>query len=279
MSEEDLFNWTDLPKEIEDDFISIRGDYDYPLYLSEKEEWINYKNIENKENKIKVYGPFLICELNRFVPYLEGKNIKFHPLNMPYIRIGKINIMGFVVCNSEDAKCYRYQVDDGTGTITIFYDKKFFAKSVALRRKIDKKYYNLSNNVKENIKILKNQKCPKKFPNPRPKFFYPPNTSIHDIAIFEYNWSLETNNGTLGEEIQRCNYIHALGYCTLDFLHKNKPKTEITFTDISHAKINFIATKIMCLTEQQYNKKLLSWIYNNVRKRYDEHLNESFSKS
>lgn len=60
-------------------------------------------------DKIKVYGPFLICELNRFVPYLEGKNIKFHPLNMPYIRIGKINIMGFVVCNSEDAKCYRYQ--------------------------------------------------------------------------------------------------------------------------------------------------------------------------
>lgn len=89
---------------------------------------------------------------------------------------------------------------------------------------------------------------------------------------------METNNGTLGEEIQRCNYIHALGYCTLDFL-QNKPKTEITFTDISHAKINFIATKIMCLTEQQYNKKLLSWIYNNVRKRYDEHLNESFSKS
>lgn len=84
--------------------------------------------------------------------------------------------------------CKKYfLVDDGTGTITIFYDKKFFAKSVALRRKIDKKYYNLSNNVKENIKILKNQKCPKKFPNPRPKFFYPPNTSIHDIAVSKKN--------------------------------------------------------------------------------------------
>lgn len=80
--------------------------------------------------------------------------------------------------------CKKYfLVDDGTGTITIFYDKKYFAKSVTQRRMIDKKYYNLSSNIKESMKILKNQKCPKKFPNPRPKFFYPPNTSIHDMAV------------------------------------------------------------------------------------------------
>lgn len=41
------------------------------------------------------------------------------------------------------------------------------------------------------MKILKNQKCPKKFPNPRPKFFYPPNTSIRDMAVSMKNlfWS------------------------------------------------------------------------------------------
>lgn len=53
--------------------------------------------------------PFVIMELNRFVPYFEGTYVKFHPLNMPYIKIGKIEIMGFVVGVSEDAKYYQYQ--------------------------------------------------------------------------------------------------------------------------------------------------------------------------
>lgn len=53
--------------------------------------------------------PFLIMELNRFVPYLEDKCVKFHPLNMPYIKIGKIEIMGFVISVSEDIRFYEYQ--------------------------------------------------------------------------------------------------------------------------------------------------------------------------
>lgn len=48
-------------------------------------------------------------ELNRFVPFLENNCVKFHPLNMPNIRIGKIEIIGFVVSVNEDARCYQYQ--------------------------------------------------------------------------------------------------------------------------------------------------------------------------
>lgn len=37
-------NWTDLPKEINEDFVSYKGDYDFPQYLSDEKEWVNFKH-------------------------------------------------------------------------------------------------------------------------------------------------------------------------------------------------------------------------------------------
>lgn len=33
------------------------------------------------------------------------------------------------------------------------------------------------------IKLLQNQTCPKRFPDPRPKFNYPDDASIRDMAV------------------------------------------------------------------------------------------------
>ncbi|OAD53062.1 hypothetical protein WN48_10864 [Eufriesea mexicana] len=217
--------------------------------------------------RIIVGEPFLIMELNRFVPYLEGTHVKFHPLNMPNIKIGKIEIMGFVVGVSEIANFYEYQIDDGTGTITIFYDKQHFQKTIWQRQEIDKKYNTYVKNI--DIKVLKFQELPKRMVKPRPKFNYPDGTNKHDIAILEHNWALETNNGKLGKKVKRCEYIHAVGYCTLDFLNRQKPTEEITFSDLSNAKLNFLANEVTNLSEHQYNEKFISWMKTVVRRRYD----------
>ncbi|CAL7952363.1 unnamed protein product [Xylocopa violacea] len=267
----DLLSWTDLPEKIEPHFVSRKGDYDYPLYLSEKEEWVHVKKM-NYKGTIKISEPFLIMELNRFVPYMENKYVKFHPLNMPNVKVGKIEIVGFVIRVSEDIKFYRYQVDDGTGSITVFYDKKQFATTIKERKMIDAKYKNNAKSI--NIKELKCQKCPNNYVNPRPNFEYPDGTNIRDILIYENNWSLETHNGTLGTEVKRCAYVHAVGYCTIDFLYGKRPTEEITFKDLINSKLNFLATRVTCISDGEYNKKLLMWINTSVRRRYDEHPNE-----
>ena len=269
-------NWTDLPKEINEDFVSYKGDYDFPQYLSDEKEWVNFKH-KNVEDNIEIFEPFLIMELYRFIPYFEGKHVKFHPLNMPYIKIRKIEIVGFVIDVTEDPKYYEYHVDDGTGNIIIYYEKEDFKRAALRRKKIDTKYNKCAKNI--DIKSLKTQKCPKHLPNPRPKFIYSPETSISDIAIFEHNWSLETNNGTLGRKLKRCAHVHAVGYCTFDFMYTKKSSEEITCEDLFNAKLYFLANRITCISEHKYNKILLLWINTVVRRRYDENLNEAASSS
>lgn len=40
--------------------------------------------------------PMLIMELYRLVPYKEDRYIHFHPFNMPYIKVRKIELVGIV---------------------------------------------------------------------------------------------------------------------------------------------------------------------------------------
>lgn len=261
--------WTDLPKEIGQDFVSITGDYDYPLYISEKEEWVNYKHIKGG---IVVMGPMLIMELNRLVPFLAGDYVQFHVLNMPHVKIKKIEIIGFVVAVSENVRCYMYQVDDGTGSITINYDRKHFDQENLKRKAIDEKYLGHARNI--NSLCLKGQECPKRSPDPRPQFNYPVGTSQRDMAILEHKWSLETKNGLLGEQVKLRDYVHAVGYCMLDLMFAQRPREEITFEHLSNSKISFMATKVTRIEEHEYNAKMYSWLYKVVRKRYDEDPNK-----
>nr|XP_012145455.1 PREDICTED: uncharacterized protein LOC105663083 isoform X1 [Megachile rotundata] len=286
-------HWTILPKGMTHDFISIDGDYDFPFYISEKEEWVNYKYLEKNKGKVIISEPCLIMELHRLVPYLENGSVKFHPLNMPYIKIGKIEIVGFVLNILEDEKYYEYQVDDGTGIISIFYDKTRFNLNSRKRWNIDYKYKKYATNI--NIKLLDKQKYPLKFPSPRPNFNYSPSRSEHEKAVsekkfflyilykkngtiyflqlLEHRWSLETNNGLLGKEVARYDYVYAVGYCTLDFCYQKKSRKEITFEDLSSTKLTFYATKVTCISEFEYNAKLQSWLHTIIQKRYNETLN------
>ncbi|XP_076686568.1 uncharacterized protein LOC143378614 [Andrena cerasifolii] len=261
--------WVTLPKGMDSSFVSHKGDYDFPFYLSEKEEWINFKKFKNLKGKVTICEPFLIMELNRFVPYLEDKCVKFHPLNMPYIKIGKIEIMGFVVSVSEDTRFYEYQVDDGTGIMTLFFERNQFDINRQMRAKIDEKYRSSAENI--NVEQLRYKDCPNSFPHPRPRFSYPAETSIRDMAIFEHNWWLETNKGSLGEPVKRNCYVHAIGYCTLDFMFSGRPRDEITFRHLAAAKLTFLANKVTRVDEREYNTKLRLWLSTVVRRRYDEH--------
>ncbi|XP_033338896.2 uncharacterized protein LOC117227607 [Megalopta genalis] len=265
----DIKHWTDLPESIDSTFVSIPGDYDYPHYISEKGEWVHKRNFKGR---MYVTEPFLIRELNRFVPYLDNNYVRFHILNMPGIIIGRIEIMGFVVAVAEDVRFHKYQVDDGTGTITIYYDKKKFANDNMKRKTIDEKYMAYAS--QGNFEAFKGKEFPKSFPDPRPNFNYPQHTSIRNKAILEHNWSLETKNGLLGKYIRRRDYVHAVGYCNMDFMFRKKPTDEITLKDLSLSKITFFAMNVSCITEHAYNAKLFMWINKFVRIRYDEDPNK-----
>lgn len=242
-------------------------------YISNKDEWVCYKkNPKSRGSQIVICAPFLIAELNRFVPYLEltsknYKNVKFHPLNMPHIKIGKIEIVGVVLDVKEETRFLTYFVDDGTGTTTVLLERRQYELDVQKRKEIDAKYKKYVQDI-WNRKPKDDEDRAKRFPNPRPGFIYPPNTPLQAMADLEADWSPETNNGRLGTKIKRFDHIHAIGYCTLDYQFEKKPEMEITFAHLCRAKLNFLATKLTCVTENEYNSKLEMWIRNSIRNRY-----------
>ena len=252
MSETDLTIWTDLPKEIDEDFVSYEGDYDFPHYLSEEKEWVHLQNI-NPKDRVQIFEPFLITELTRFVPYIANNRVEFHALNMPNVKIRKIEIVGFVLGVYEDARYYRYQVDDGTGNITIYHRKQHSEINTQQQgNKIDIKDKLGSNTNIKSSEVAGPSKC---LPD--------------QSSNLKHKWS--TKSGTIGGKIKRCNYVHATGYCALDFLLKKKEKREkITHEDLSNARLNFLAHTVTCISEHEYNKKLISWTNTVVKRRYDK---------
>ena len=251
----DLTAWTDLPDEIDEDFVSYKGDYDFPHYLSEDKEWVH---LQHYKDRIQIFEPFLITELSRFVPYIENNRVQFHALNMPNIIIRKIEIVGFVLSVSEDAKFYYYQVDDGTGNITLCHKKQQFEINAQQQEKgIDIKDDKPGNDT--NIKsseVAEHSKC---LPG--------------QSSNLKHKWS--TNRETLDRKIKRCNYVHATGYCILDFMLKKKSREKILFEDVLNAKLNILVNNVTCISEHEYNQKLLSWSSRIVRRRYDKNFNKS----
>lgn len=258
MSEIDLNTWTDLPEEIDEDFVSYKGDYDFPHYLSEDKEWVHLQN-KNPENRIQIFEPFLITELSRFVPYIENNRVQFHALNMPNITIKKIEIVGFVLSVSEDAQFYYYQVDDGTGNITVHHKKQRHVKTNVQQQG---KGIDIKDNKLENDTDIKSS-----------------DVAEHSKCLPDQSSNVEhkcsTNSRTLGKKIERCNYVHAIGYCALDFMLKKESKEKIMFEDLLNAKLNFLANNVTSISEHEYNKKLLLWSNTVVKRRYDKNLNES----
>lgn len=62
----------------------------------------------------------------------------------------------------------------------ISYKLEQYLFSLKHRQEIDEKYRNQAGNLRETKMV---QNCPKKFPEIRPGFSYPCNTSLQDMAV------------------------------------------------------------------------------------------------
>lgn len=237
---------------------------DYQKCLSSKKEWPGI-NV-NAGSQMTLNVPILIMELYRLVPYKEGRYVHFHPFNMPNIKVRKIELVGIVTNVKRDVNNLSLTIEDGTGVVKINYKLEQYLFSLKQRHEIDKKYRNQAENLRE-TKVVQN--CPKKFPETRPGFSYPCNTSLEDIAILENMWWLETDSGLLGKEIQPFDYVYVTGYPCLDTKFQKIPE-QITTEFIEHARLTVFAMSVICISEETYNKKLSTWIRNPIRQRYRE---------
>jgi len=73
----------------------------------------------------------------------------------------------------------------------------------------------------------------------------------------------------LGKEIQPFDYVYVSGYLCLDTKFQKIPE-QITAEFIEHAKLIVFAISVTCISEETYNKKLLTWIGTTIRQRYTE---------
>ncbi|XP_012228965.1 uncharacterized protein [Linepithema humile] len=233
--------------------------------LLSRKEWPGL-NI-NAASKVTLNIPMLIMELHRLVPYKEGRYVQFHPFNMPYIKIRKIEVVGIVTKVKRNVNNLFLTIEDGTGVIQINYKLEQYMSLLEQRKEIDEKYRNQAGNLKRSETEVKN--CPKKFPKTRPEFTYPSNSRLQDIAVLENKWWLETNGGLLGKEIEPFDYVYVIGYPCLDVRFQKIPE-QITTEFIEHARLTVFALSVTCLSEEAYNKKLSTWISTTIRQRYQE---------
>lgn len=85
----------------------------------------------------------------------------------------------------------------------------------------------------------------------------------------ENKWSVETNNGLLGKEIELFDYIYISGYPCLDTNFQEIPD-EITKEFIENAKLIVFALSVTCISEETYNKKLSMWMSSSIQQRYKD---------
>ncbi|XP_071565420.1 uncharacterized protein [Temnothorax nylanderi] len=237
---------------------------DYQRSLSSKKEWPGIR----AASRMTLNTSMLIMELYRLVPYKEGHYVQFHPFNMPLIKIRKIEIVGIVMNVKRNVNNLFLTIEDGTGEVQVNYKLEQHMFELKQRQEIDEKYRNQAGNLRTNETKV-NKSGPKKFPETRPEFRYPRDVSLHDVAVLENEWWLETNSGLLGKEIQPFDYVHVTGYPCLDTKFQKIPE-QITEEFIEHARMTVFALSVVCISEEMYNKKLLMWIGTTIRQRYTE---------
>ncbi|KYN19525.1 PREDICTED: uncharacterized protein LOC108761382 [Trachymyrmex cornetzi] len=242
-----------------------RVEYDnHQKSLSTKKEWpgINIRT----DSRTTLNIPVLIMELYRLVPYKEGRYIDFHPFNMPHIKVHKIELVGIVMHVKHNVNNLFLTIEDGTGVVQVNYKLEQYMYSLEKRQEIDKKYRNQAENVRTS-EAKASRSCSNKFPETRPKFSYPRDASLHDIAVLENEWWSETNGGLLGKEIQPFDYVYVTGYPCLDSNFQKIPE-QITAEFIENARLTVFAMSVTCTSEEMYNKKLLMWINTTICQRY-----------
>ncbi|KYN03496.1 PREDICTED: uncharacterized protein LOC108773383 [Cyphomyrmex costatus] len=252
-----------------------REEYDdHQKSLSTKKEWpgINVRT----DSRTTLNIPMLIMELYRLVPYKEGCYVNFHPFNMPYIKIRKIELVGTVTHVKQNVNNLFLTIEDGTGVAQVNYKLEQYMYSLKQRQQIDEKYENQAGNLRTS-ETKAGTSCPKKFPETRPQFCYPHDVSLHDTAVLENEWWSETNGGLLGKEIQPFDYVYITGYPCLDTNFQKIPE-QITAEFIENAKLIVFAMSVTCISEEMYNKKLLMWLNTTICQRYTENKGCAYTK-
>ncbi|XP_070522325.1 uncharacterized protein [Cardiocondyla obscurior] len=247
-----------------------RDEYDdHQKTLSSKKEWpgVNIKT----GSQVTFNGPMLVMELHRLVPFKDNRYISFHPFNMPYIKVRKIELVG-IVTNVKHSVKDLFLTKDGTGVIQVNYKLQEYKSLLKQRNEINEKYRNEAENLKT-FGAKADKSSLKKFPDIRPHFSYPRNVSPHDIAVLENKWSQETNGGLLGKTIQPLDYVYVIGYPTIDTQFQKVPE-KVTADFIEHSRIIVFAMSLKCITEEMYNKKLLTWLNTIIRQRYTDNKDE-----
>lgn len=206
-----------------------KEEYDnYQEYLSSRKEWpgVNVragKSIIYLARRFQIHGcdnmsilisdsrvtlniPMLIMELYRLVPYKEGRYVHFHPFNMPYIKVRKIELVGTVTNVKRNANnllltsktrdkvqetsliickilnLSLLAVEDGTGVVQVNFKLEQYMFLLKQRQEIDEKYRNQAGNLRKSEAKM-NKSYPKKFPETRPGFSYPHDVPLQDVAV------------------------------------------------------------------------------------------------
>ncbi|KAG7197734.1 hypothetical protein KM043_001560 [Ampulex compressa] len=248
--------------------------YAYQEYLFEQREWPGYNESRNasRGSRIVLSKPFLLMELSRLIPYLENDRVQFHPLNVPDVKIGKIQIAAQVMEIWED-------VEDGTGSLCVLYDKKRYDADLDMRKNIDAKYRHRGtmlgkkaaggDGYEEGVAGPNRRgQSVRAYPKPRPGFDYPTGASPWAIAALEHDWWTETKKGTLGKRIAALDHVRATGYYMFDPPSNHKPNGELGFEELRLARTSFFAIRLQVIQETEYNGLLQTWIRTVVRDRY-----------
>jgi len=238
---------------------------DYQRSISSKKEW---PGVKTNSTRMTLNVPMLIMELYRLVPYKEGRYVNFQPFNMPHAKVRKIELVGTVTNVRRNPNQLSLTIEDGTGVVQVNYKFEQYMSQLKQRQEIDEKYECQAENLRSS-ETKADKDYPKKFPEIRPKFCYPRDIPLHDKVVLENEWWLETRGGLLGKEIQLFDYVYVIGYPTLDTKFQKVPE-QITPEFIEHARMIIFAISVTCISEETYNKKLLTWIGTTIRQRYTE---------
>ncbi|XP_011157827.1 uncharacterized protein LOC105194547 isoform X2 [Solenopsis invicta] len=219
-----------------------KEEYDYyQKFISSKKEWPGLKI--RTDSQVRCNIPMIIMELYRLVPYKEGSYIHFHPLNMPNVKVCKIELTGMIISIKTCNYYMTLIVDDGTGRVQVNY--KLNQNKIRLMRHNREKNRIQDENLKSKTKMNESSKK------------------------FSENMGTECESNDLDMLVEKDDYIHITGYPWLDTNFQQVPNV-ITTEFMRNTKMMVYALSIEWISEKMYNDKIAKWISNTIRERYIE---------
>lgn len=87
------------------------------------------------------------------------------------------------------------------------------------------------------------------------------------LQKLQHDWWVETKGALFGKNIEIGDYLYIEGYCAFDFDRSSRPK-DVTLNSLLSGKIIINGTYVKCITEDEYNSNLQTWLSDHVKSRY-----------